>query len=530
MASTPTDQLADYRVGRRIAVGGMAEVFEATRPNGQPCVLKVPLPQYRGNTQLMEHLEHEAALNARLRHDHLVEVDGLERDGETRFLVMELIEGPPLSELDVTLEEAVFVMRQVLAALAYVHEAKDDTGESLAIVHRDISPDNVLLTHEGVAKLGDFGIARSALADARTRTGVIKGKLRYLAPEQVTGSDVDARTDLYSCGVILYELCLGKRWLEADSDLDLLRAAEEPPNFASQDDLPPPLNRFLERTLARFPEERFSGAMEALKVLSEVDVAEAAATLKTKIAAARPRKERQPAKPNPVALLVGAAMAASAMGAMAWFHEPAEPNEDETVVEDELPTGDDSLEEPSDAPPMGVESVDAEVDALSADSGIVDAQREGFVAPPVQPNPRRPPPPRDDVEPTEPDDETAVRQIRERRERLAQSLSARGIRRGDHPEALRTALRAIDRALGDNRINDAESSLSQAEALAQPLAIDRGFVQAKLDRVNARIRRAESNGTLPDGVQALSERALRDFLAGRYPETNEILNQILDRL
>ena len=172
-----------------------------------------------------------------LAHANLVRVLGHgEADGRP-FLAMELVDGPSLAELLRALARAgrpcpppvaLFVGSELLRGLAYVHEATDETGPSLRIVHRDVNPPNVLLEHGGRVRLGDFGIARSSGRETRTQTGVIKGKLRYLAPEQVTGSHLDARTDVYAAGLVLWELLAGEPHLLGEGEIELMRAAETP--------------------------------------------------------------------------------------------------------------------------------------------------------------------------------------------------------------------------------------------------------------------------------------------------------------
>ncbi len=238
-------RVGGYLLERRLAVGGMAEIFEARRDDGGPLVVvKLLLPQYARDAEIEEMLRHEAELQERLSHPGLVRVLEHGEDDGQPYLVMERVDGVSLADLlaypDVPRlprDVALFVIRRVLEALAYVHDAKGADGAPLAIVHRDVTPQNILISRDGDVRLGDFGIARSSLRDARTRTGVIKGKLRYVAPEQVTGSAIDARTDLYSLGVVAFELLTGEPYLVGDSEIALLRAAEDPTPRALSDRL-----------------------------------------------------------------------------------------------------------------------------------------------------------------------------------------------------------------------------------------------------------------------------------------------------
>ena len=285
MASEATDGrvYGDHVLGRRIAVGGMAEVFEARRADGKgpPLVVKVLLPQYARDPEIVEALRHEAEIASTIVHDTIVRVVAFGSEAGETWLAMERVDGGTLAELVAHLREsggrvplsaALYVARRLLTALEHVHEAKGATGAPLAIVHRDVTPENILVDREGKVKLGDFGMARSTRRGGRTRTGVIKGKLAYLAPEQATGSALDARTDLYAAGVVLWELVTGGRWLDGENEIELLRAAEEPV-FRAPSELvgtPPALDAVLARALRRFPEERFATAYAMREALERV--------------------------------------------------------------------------------------------------------------------------------------------------------------------------------------------------------------------------------------------------------------------
>lgn len=262
-----------WLVVRRIAVGGMAEVFLVRGERASRAVLKRMLPQHRGDPELVRAFVHEAELGRALAtpvHPALVRTLEHGEDATGGWIVLEHVDGATLAEIlaaarrageAVPLGVALHVTATLLDVLAFVHGATDAAGRPLGIVHRDVTPENLLVSRDGAVKLGDFGIARSRLRDARTRTGVIKGKLAYLAPEQVTGSSVDARADLYAAGILLWELVTGRPWLDAADELSLLRAAEDPPRRSpSSLGGDPRLDPVLARALARFPEERFPTA------------------------------------------------------------------------------------------------------------------------------------------------------------------------------------------------------------------------------------------------------------------------------
>jgi serine/threonine-protein kinase len=248
----------------------MAEVLEARREGAeQTVVLKVLLPQHAADPEFAAMLADEARLALDLVHPNLVRVLEV---GEG-FLAMERIDGPPLSAIlrhvrrcgqGLPAGLALLVGEQLLEALSYIHGRQDQHGRPLEIVHRDISPGNVLISRRGEVKLGDFGIARHRLRSARTRTGVIKGTVQYMAPEQVLGGDeVDRRTDLYGVGLLLFEMLTGRPFLDAEREVDLLRRAENPPWVAPSSVRPgldPRLDRLLRPALARYPEERYPSA------------------------------------------------------------------------------------------------------------------------------------------------------------------------------------------------------------------------------------------------------------------------------
>lgn len=280
----------DYVIICRVAVGGMAELFEArpldSRDDQSTVILKVLLPQFAADDELKSNFEHEARVASAIDHENLIDVMVSGVTEGRPFLVMEKIDGPSLAAvLDVLrgqnrtlpLPLSLTIVREVLLALEAVHGATTADGHALNVVHRDVSPQNILLSRAGEVRLGDFGIALSSLRDTRTRTGVIKGKTQYLAPEQVTLSTVDHRTDLYAAGLVLWELLTGQPYLQGESDLDLLKSAENPtfhPPSTLVKELDSRHDNLTGRALARFAEQRFQSArafLDALEELREID-------------------------------------------------------------------------------------------------------------------------------------------------------------------------------------------------------------------------------------------------------------------
>ncbi|WP_375760619.1 protein kinase [Corallococcus exercitus] len=267
-------QLGKYQLVRKIASGGMAEVFlaKAAGPRGfeKTLVLKRILPHLAEDEAFVEMFLGEAQLAARLDHPNVVQIfDFGEVDG-SYFLAMEYIDGPTLRrlikrsmELKQPLPAGVCAKMVAAAAegLAFAHELTDaETGAPLGLVHRDISPENVLVSRQGAVKVVDFGIAKVAGQSHRTATGVVKGKVAYMPPEQLQAKAMDGRVDVYALGIVLYELLTGKRPFEATTDVSMMQAILfEPfvPALTRRPDLPEAMQRILEKALAKDRAQRY---------------------------------------------------------------------------------------------------------------------------------------------------------------------------------------------------------------------------------------------------------------------------------
>ncbi|MEL6339825.1 MAG: protein kinase [Myxococcota bacterium] len=278
MASiTPIDAtLGRYELGERVAVGGMSEVYRALDlQTGETVAIKMLLPQHASNPDIRRGIEREAELQRMVSHPNLVRLRDVINNAHTQALVLEWVSGLTLAEVlemagDAGLgpEATRYIGKRLMDAIAAIHNAADSAGASLRIVHRDIKPGNIMLTADGEVKLADFGIARSVL-ESHTRTGTVKGSLAYLAPEQATESTIDARTDLYLAGLVLFETLTGNRYLQGEREIDLLRAAEDPPERRpSEHGAPSSWDRLFGKALARFPEERFRSAEAFKKALA----------------------------------------------------------------------------------------------------------------------------------------------------------------------------------------------------------------------------------------------------------------------
>lgn len=272
----------------------MAEVYEARRPGprgfAKRVALKRVLPQLAMDERLLRMFCAEARVHAALAHPNLVSVlDFGEANGEL-FLVMEYVDGVPLSDVlravaarkrAVDLGPALHVAREVAAGLAYAHQYRDDDDAPLGVVHRDVAPNNILLGRAGEVKLTDFGIVQSAWSEVRTAPGELRGKVGYVSPEQAMGQAVEARSDLFSLGVVLAEMLLGAPLIPGSSELEVLKNLQS----RSWDDLapllgkvPPSVLALLHKLLAKSPRNRPSSAALVAKQLEELASAEGVRT------------------------------------------------------------------------------------------------------------------------------------------------------------------------------------------------------------------------------------------------------------
>jgi serine/threonine-protein kinase len=270
-----------FVVGR----GGMGsiEVAIETTDGGEERIvaLKRMLPAAVLDKRLTEMFLREAKLASMLDHPNVVHATSFgERDGEL-FLVMEYIEGEPLSRvvalghergIHLALPLVAHILAEICEGLHAVQELEDENGRPLNVVHRDVSPQNVMVAYEGQVKLLDFGVAKiEALeADGRTKTGEVKGKTAYMSPEQAMGDPIDLRSDLYSLGAVLFEAVSGKKMWGGGTDLEVLRrmALEEPPHLEHvAPGTPEAICRLHRRLVAREPSKRPSSAMEVAREL-----------------------------------------------------------------------------------------------------------------------------------------------------------------------------------------------------------------------------------------------------------------------
>ena len=272
-ASTPT-RIGRYRIIRRLASGGLAEVYLGVSegPDGfiKPVAIKRLHSYFAENTSFINMLADEARVTARLDHPHIAQVLEFnydEANGEG-FLVYEFVPGRTLSQLlrqddrglkggrgerfAITETEAIAITLGCARALHYAAQRVDNRGEKLGVVHRDLSPPNIMVSFSGVVKVIDFGIAQAKHRIERTETGVVKGKFRYMSPEQLRGEELSHRSDLYSLGVVLYELLSGEPLFQADDDVALMAKVQSGARLPFAESLPetsPELIALLEQLL-----------------------------------------------------------------------------------------------------------------------------------------------------------------------------------------------------------------------------------------------------------------------------------------
>ena len=278
------NRVGPYLLTDRLGSGGMAEVWVGQNVETGSLsryAIKRILPQLSKDSRFVAMFCDEARICAALHHPNIVRVlDFGEHHGEL-FMAMEYVEGTSCARLlrnvaargrRFPLEVALFIAREVLEALSYAHDAQDEKGRSLGIVHRDVSPGNILVSSSGEVKLTDFGIVRSEFIARRTYPGELKGKIGYMSPEQVVGGDVDSRSDLFALGIVFAEMLLTRPLFPGRSEMETLtRIYEADLRTLDQhgDDLPSELVDLLRWTLQRRPNERPHSARELAQALDK---------------------------------------------------------------------------------------------------------------------------------------------------------------------------------------------------------------------------------------------------------------------
>jgi serine/threonine-protein kinase len=264
-----------YELIAKLATGGMAEIYLARRQGTskrEVSVLKRILPHLAEDEHFVTMFRDEAELASKLLHPNVCRVDALDHHAGTWFIEMEYLHGIALSRIMTQLAKmnkmldpriATGIIVQSCEGLHHAHELRDPNDQLLNVVHRDVSPPNIMLTDTGVVKLLDFGIAKARGANSKTRTGTVKGKNAYMSPEQILGRPLDRRNDIFALGTVMYEMLAIKRLFQRDSDFLTFKAITEEPIPDIKDrrpDLPPALRSVIIQALARDPHGRFGTA------------------------------------------------------------------------------------------------------------------------------------------------------------------------------------------------------------------------------------------------------------------------------
>ncbi len=278
-------RFGNYFLLKKIATGGMAELYKAKKSGEKGfeklLAIKMILPHLAASDEFISMFIDEAKVAALLNHQNIVQIYDLGRIEDSYCIVMEYVRGKDLrsvisraikSKTPIKMEHACLITANTLAGLSYAHR-KRDKGKELHIVHRDISPQNILISYEGEVKIVDFGIAKAATQSRDTQAGVLKGKISYMSPEQALGKPLDMRSDVFSTGVVLYEMLTGRKLFQGDTDistLEMVRAARvEPLPSKLSKSFPAELEQILLKALAKEPENRYQSAADMEAALLE---------------------------------------------------------------------------------------------------------------------------------------------------------------------------------------------------------------------------------------------------------------------
>ena len=282
-----------YSLIERIAVGGMAEVFQAVQLGVEGFEKRLAIkrirPHLSGEEAFLKMFLHEAKLAAQLQHPNIVQIYDLGRIGDAYFIAMEYVQGRDMSRvvpkaeklgIQFPVEYAVTIGSSVLDGLYYAHTKTDASGAPLNIVHRDVTPENIMVGWNGNVKILDFGIAKANSQTDQTKAGEIKGKLSYMSPEQAMGKTLDARSDVFSLGIVLYEWISGYRLFTGENEMAILKAIIDgkiyPPSYF-REDIPEEVERILMKALEKDRNARYQSArdmqLDILEWLSHAEFA-----------------------------------------------------------------------------------------------------------------------------------------------------------------------------------------------------------------------------------------------------------------
>jgi eukaryotic-like serine/threonine-protein kinase len=266
--------IGPYRLHEKIAQGGMAELYKAdyVREDGfkRTMAVKRVLPHLAENQDFIDMFIREARLAALLQHPNIVQIFDFGKIQNAYFIAMEYIDGLNLGQImgrlktGLPVDMAIFIAIKISLGLDHSHTRRDDeSGKQLGIVHRDISPQNILVSYQGEVKISDFGISKANTEPSLTQAGVIKGKLSYLSPEQALGQAVDHQSDIYALGLVLYEILTAERVYQFDSDIEAIRTIPEReivPVAQIRPDVPEELDHIVSTCLQKDQRLRYADA------------------------------------------------------------------------------------------------------------------------------------------------------------------------------------------------------------------------------------------------------------------------------
>ena len=279
-------RFGQYVLLEKIATGGMAEVWKA-RKRGEEgfqkiVAIKKILPHLSDNQDFIEMFIDEAKLAAQLNHSNIIHIYDLGKIGTSYFIAMEYIDGADLKAIlkqgsdrgqPLGVELSLFIAAKIAAALEYAHRKRDFDERHMELVHRDVSPQNVLISHDGDIKLCDFGIAKAASKASHTQAGALKGKLQYMSPEQAWGKAIDRRSDIFALGAVLFEMLTGRKLFTGDSEMSILeqvRNAQIADASSINDEVTPQIDAILRKALQKDPANRYQTAGEMARDIDAI--------------------------------------------------------------------------------------------------------------------------------------------------------------------------------------------------------------------------------------------------------------------
>ncbi len=284
----PTDgtRFGQYVLLEKIATGGMAEVWKAHMRGVEGfqkiVAIKKILPHLSDNREFIDMFIDEAKLAAQLNHNNIIHIYDLGKIQNSYYIAMEFVDGYDLKTIlkraeerdhKVTIELALFIATKIAAALDYAHRKRDFDNRDIGLVHRDVSPQNVLISQEGDIKLCDFGIAKAASKASHTQAGALKGKLQYMSPEQAWGKAIDKRSDIFALGTVLFEMLAGRKLFTGENEMSILeqvREARIEPPSKFNDEIAPEIDRIVLKALEKEPGNRYQTAAEMARDIDSV--------------------------------------------------------------------------------------------------------------------------------------------------------------------------------------------------------------------------------------------------------------------